>query len=161
MKRLFWLLTIAVTVGMAGCGDDYDDSEIRGDLAALETRVQALEELCQRMNTNISSLQTLVDALQKNDYITAVTPVKQGTETVGYTIQFVTAGPITIYNGVPVDRRTDEWEISSFATLVHPTDSSASRAAPDTVINLLMTDISLLTNGNILLQSLREHRSCR
>ena len=51
------------------------------------------------MNTNISSLQTLVEALQQNDYVTGVVPVTQGGETVGYTISFLNSDPITIYHG--------------------------------------------------------------
>ena len=58
-----------------------------------------MEELCQQMNTNVSSLQTLVNALQENDYVTNVAPVMRGDEVVGYSISFHKADPITIYNG--------------------------------------------------------------
>lgn len=55
-----------------GCSDKYDDSALRNDLNDLENRVEKLEELCKQMNTNISSLQTIITALQNNDYITSV-----------------------------------------------------------------------------------------
>ncbi len=64
-----------------------------------ESRISNLEKLCQQMNTNISSLQTIVTALQNNDYITGVTPITENGATIGYTITFAKAKPITIYNG--------------------------------------------------------------
>lgn len=97
MKKLFFLLAAVVWLG--ACGDDYDDSALRGRVDGLEDRIEQLEELCQRMNTNISSLQTLVEALQQNDYVTGVVPVMQGGETVGYTISFTKSEPVTIYHG--------------------------------------------------------------
>lgn len=51
------------------------------------------------MNTNITSLQTVVNALQENDYITSVNPVYNGNEIIGYTISFSKSEPITIYHG--------------------------------------------------------------
>ena len=102
MKKLFFLL--AAVVWMGSCGDDYDDSALRGRVDGLEDRIEQLEELCQRMNTNISSLQTLVEALQQNDYVTGVVPVMQGGETVGYTISFTKSEPVTIYHGEQGDK---------------------------------------------------------
>lgn len=71
MKKLFMLFAIATLV-CVGCSDEYDDSALRNDLSDLENRVSKLEELCKQMNTNISSLQTIITALQNNDYITSV-----------------------------------------------------------------------------------------
>ena len=83
----------------SGCSDEYDDSALTGRVDDLESRVEKLEELCRQMNTNISSLQTLVTALQNGDYITSVTPVTSGGQTIGYTMTFKHALPITIYHG--------------------------------------------------------------
>lgn len=80
----------------SGCSDKYDDSALTGRVDNLENRVKTLEELCRQMNTNISSLQTLVTALQNSDYITSVTPVTSGGQTIGYTMTFKHALPITI-----------------------------------------------------------------
>ena len=85
---------------VASCGGDaYDDTALRNDLTDLANRVAKLEQLCQQMNTNISSLQTIVNALQQNDFITAVVPVTQGGKVIGYTITFSRSGAITIYHG--------------------------------------------------------------
>lgn len=85
---------------VASCGgDDYDDTALRNELTDLANRVAKLEQLCQQMNTNISSLQTIVNALQQNDFITAIVPVTQGGKVIGYTITFSRSGAITIYHG--------------------------------------------------------------
>ena len=97
MKKLLCFL-FAVSV-LSGCGNDYDDSALTGRVDDLENRVIKLEELCKQMNTNISSLQALVNALQDNDYITGVTPITKDGETIGYTISFAKSAPITIYHG--------------------------------------------------------------
>ncbi len=70
MKSLLSLLLCSLL--LFGCSDKYDDSALRNDLNDLENRVEKLEELCKQMNTNISSLQTIITALQNNDYITSV-----------------------------------------------------------------------------------------
>ena len=77
----------------------YDDDDIWNSVHGLEDRVAKLEELCKQMNTNISSLQTIVTALQNNDYVTGVTPVMQSGKEVGYTITFSKSNPITIFHG--------------------------------------------------------------
>ena len=96
MKRLLTLLLASV---LFGCGESYDDSALTGRVDDLENRVAKLEELCKQMNTNISSLQTLVNALLNKDYITSVVPITKDGETIGYTISFTQSAPITIYNG--------------------------------------------------------------
>ena len=96
-----WSACVAVcacSFGLFSC-DDYDDTDIRNDIENLEDRVAALEEWQQSVNTNIQSLQGLVEALESRDYITGVTPIVEGDEEVGYTITFQNGEPITIKNG--------------------------------------------------------------
>ena len=98
MKRLFALLAAMVLLLVPGCSK-YDDSALTGRVDDLENRVAQLEQLCKQMNTNISSLRTLVEAVQQNDYVQSVTPVTEGGKTIGYTITFTKSKPITIYHG--------------------------------------------------------------
>ena len=77
-----------------GCGDKYDDSALRNDLNDLENRVAKLEELCKQMNTNISSLQKIVVALQDNLSISKVEQISDG-----YIIHFSDGSTATIKNG--------------------------------------------------------------
>ena len=97
MKKPFLLAALLIAATFSSC--KYDDGDIWSSVHGLEDRVSKLEELCKQMNTNISSLQTLVTALQNNDYVTGVTPVTYNGETVGYTIAFTKSSPITIYHG--------------------------------------------------------------
>lgn len=99
MKKLFFITAILCAVFCSSCSKEYDDSALWNDLNSLEARVAKLEELCKQMNTNISSLQTIVSALQNNDYVTGVTPITKNGEIIGYTITFKKSQPITIYHG--------------------------------------------------------------
>lgn len=93
MKKLFMLFAIATLV-CAGCSDEYDDSALRNDLNDLENRVAKLEELCKQMNTNILSLQKIVEALQDNLSISRVEQISDG-----YIIHFSDGSTATIKNG--------------------------------------------------------------
>ena len=83
----------------AGCQDEFDDSKLQQQIDGLDDRVSKLETLCNQMNTNLQSLQTIVNALQQGDYVTEVTPILEGEMTIGYTIRFAKNKPITIYHG--------------------------------------------------------------
>lgn len=103
MKRIFTLLVAALA--FAACST-FDDSEIWDRLDEYgeaikdhESRIAALEELCKQMNTNLKSLQAIVEALEKRDYITNVAPVTKDGTVVGYVISFAASETITIYHG--------------------------------------------------------------
>ena len=91
----FAIMTMAIV--LSSC--KYNDDDIWNSVHNLEDRVAKLEELCQQMNTNVSSLQTIVTALQSNDYITGITPVVENGKEIGYTITFSKSDAITIYHG--------------------------------------------------------------
>lgn len=97
--RKVWIacsMVCACMLGLSSCGDDYDDSELRSDIENLEGRITALEEWQKSVNTDIRSLQSLVAALEDKDYVTAVTPLEDGT---GYVISFLKSGNVTIKHG--------------------------------------------------------------
>ena len=96
--RKFILSACSLLALAVGC-EQFDPTGIQADIDALEQRVGELEKLCREMNTNITSLQTLITAIENTDYITNVSPVKNGEEIVGYTISFAKAGVVTIYHG--------------------------------------------------------------
>ena len=76
-----------------GC---YDDTDLVNRMDQAEADIAELQQLVKDINTNISSLVTVVDALKNSDQITSVTPLSDGS---GYTITFSKSGTITIYNG--------------------------------------------------------------
>lgn len=94
MKKLLLLLICAIA--LFGCNKEYDDSELRKNMEDLANRVAKLEELCKTMNGEISSMHTIVDALQKREHITSVSELADKS---GYTITFAQGGSIVIKHG--------------------------------------------------------------
>ena len=86
MKRLIFLLLPLACI-LAGC--KYDDSKIWEELEAQKAKIAALESL----NSNVSSLQSIVSALQKNITVTAVT-----TNDKGHNVSFSDGTTVTILN---------------------------------------------------------------
>lgn len=95
MKIRFFSLITILFLCITSC---YDDADLRNQLAELDLRITSLETLCNQMNTNISSLQTIVEALQKNEYVESLVPIKEGNKVIGYTVTFSKSGDITIYS---------------------------------------------------------------
>lgn len=98
MKVKSFVTALLLVFTMFSCSK-YDDSEIWDYVKGMNTRLTALEEKCKDMNTNITSLQTIVAAFENGDYITNVAPVMRNGVQIGYTISFLKSPAITIYNG--------------------------------------------------------------
>lgn len=98
-KKLVKIAIVLTCCLVWSCNEKFDDSRIWSYLNSLEVRIAKMEELVKQMNTNVSSLQAIMSALQENDYITSVTPITKENDVVGYTICFLKSSPITIYNG--------------------------------------------------------------
>ena len=86
------MLVLLAALCLASC-DDYDDTSLWQKVNEHEERLAALEQW-------ISAIQQL---LNTTDCITAVTPLMEGGQEVGYTIQFLHSDPITIYHGTKGD----------------------------------------------------------
>lgn len=84
-------------MGFSSC--TYDDTKLWEKVNNHENRIAELEELCKQMNNNITAMQTLLNAMEENNYITSVTPIVENGQTIGYTIAFTKSEPITIYHG--------------------------------------------------------------
>ena len=94
MKKHLSLLFMAV-MAIVSC-QKFDDSEIWNKLNEHDTRIAYLEELCKAMNADIVNIQTLVTALESNDYIVNASPLVSGD---GYTFIFKSGKSIVIYDG--------------------------------------------------------------
>ena len=88
----------AVLLSIWGC-NRYDDTDLWDKVDSLEERIARLEKLCNEMNTNISSLENIVTALQNNDYVTDVTSIIESGKEIGFTITFSKSGRVVIYHG--------------------------------------------------------------
>lgn len=86
-------------LGLLASCNKYDDSELWDAVNGIDTRLSALEKTCKEMNVNISALQTIVDVLETNDYVTNVTAVMEDGVEIGYKIDFNVHSSITIYHG--------------------------------------------------------------
>ncbi|OKZ02288.1 MAG: hypothetical protein BHV78_05860 [Bacteroides sp. CAG:1060_57_27] len=105
MKKILSILAAAAFC-LVSC-TSYDEIAMWNKNEDLGERVSRLEELCEQMNSNISALQLIVEALQDNDYVTGIVPVTENGETIGYTINFSKSGPVTIYHGKDGEKGDD------------------------------------------------------
>lgn len=92
MKKYFLFIIAAV---MAVACSTYDDTELRDKVTNLENRVTALEKL----SAEVENLKTLVSAIENKDYVTGVSPIKEGDVQVGYAIMFTQSGTVEIRYG--------------------------------------------------------------
>ena len=88
MKKRLSILMLGAVIAFSSCSK-YDDSELRG-------RIESLETWQATVNSQISSLQSIVSALETKDHVTSVTPHSDGT---GYVINFEKSDAVTIKHG--------------------------------------------------------------
>ena len=71
---------------------------------------KAFEELqasINRMNTNLTALQNIIEALQNKDYVTDIAVAIESGQEVGYIIYFSKSQPVTIYHGKDGENGSD------------------------------------------------------
>jgi Leucine-rich repeat (LRR) protein len=90
MKKALTVFLAVFAIVVGGCKD------YQNDIDALDKRVTALETWQKSVNADITSIKTVVNALEEKDYVTGVSALTDGT---GYTITFQNSGTITIHNG--------------------------------------------------------------
>ena len=98
MKKYISII-LTLLLGLTSC-----DKMVRNELTQLHNEIdgvkQRLETFCSEMNTNIASLQTIVTALQNNDFVDSVSPIYDSNNNeIGYMITFQKNGVIKIYHG--------------------------------------------------------------
>ncbi len=89
MRKFFYfaLLGLALSVGMQSCSDDYDDTAIWTEINNLKTQIE-------KLNSDLTKVQTAVSKLESGKYIVDYTE----TET-GCTLKFNDGTSLTIENG--------------------------------------------------------------
>lgn len=95
MKKILSVLCIA-TLLFASCSDEYDDSKLWQNVNDLKDRIASLEKTVQTMNSDIGSIQSIVDAINARDYIVKIEKLADKS---GYTITFAKGNTITIKHG--------------------------------------------------------------
>lgn len=92
------VMAAVAAASMVSCVN-FDDSEIWDKLNEHEQRIEELEKVCSRLNSNIEALQVVMQALQENDYVTGVTKICEDGVEIGYSLAFAKGGTVTIYHG--------------------------------------------------------------
>ncbi|MBP3528478.1 MAG: hypothetical protein J6K02_07400 [Alistipes sp.] len=95
MKKILSVFCIA-TLLFASCSDEYEDSKLWQNVNDLKDRIASLEKTVQTMNSDIGSIQSIVDAINARDYIVKIEELADKS---GYTITFAKGNTITIKHG--------------------------------------------------------------
>ena len=70
MKKVFIIITAIISIISCTNLD-----EVWNELRDHEERIQRLETLCNKLNSNIEAMQAVLTALEQNDYVTDVVKV--------------------------------------------------------------------------------------
>ena len=97
-KHTFLSLLLVAVMLLGGC-----DNQLKSDLTVLERRIAKLEQRCEDLNTTLQGLATLLENLNKYEFITDIKPFYNGGTIAGYTISFTHADPIVLYNGTDAE----------------------------------------------------------
>ena len=95
MRRL---LVLSFVLMLSACAR-FDDSAIWEELLNHKERIEKLEAECDRLNSNISALQVILEAIQSKDYVTDIVKVVEDGVEIGYSLTFAKGGKVTIYHG--------------------------------------------------------------
>ncbi len=100
MKRLFTTIGLAAIIIIAGC-TDLDDvyrqlDEQKDKLAALEARLRTVEQLTSNVNSEITSIKALIDALNRK---VSVVSYKELSDKSGYELTMSDGSKITLKHG--------------------------------------------------------------
>lgn len=95
MKKILSVFCIA-TLLFASCSDEYDDSKLWQNVNDLKDRIASLEKTVRTMNSDIGSIQSIVDAINARDYIVKIEELADKS---GYTITFAKGNTVTIKHG--------------------------------------------------------------
>ena len=96
MKRYIYI--ILAVISLVAC-EKNDINKIWEQLRDHEERIQRLETLCNKLNSNIEAMQAVLTAREQNDYVTDVVKVVENGIEVGYSITFAKGGTVTLYHG--------------------------------------------------------------
>lgn len=97
MKRINFFLMLMLVLGIAASScKKYDDTSLWNAVNRNASEIAQLKAQCAQLNTDISTLRAIVDAIQRNEYIIGCTPLSDGS---GYAITFSSGVSIVVKNG--------------------------------------------------------------
>ena len=86
------MLFLLIVISIEAC--KYNDSAIWDKINSLDDRVTILEDKLTQMNSDISSISTIINALQNKNYVVSITEIEDG-----YQIEFSNGENVTIKDG--------------------------------------------------------------
>ena len=95
MKRFAYIILAAIAPLVSCTNLD----EVWAELREHEERIEKLEALCNKLNSNVEAIQTILTAMEQNDYVTDIVKVMEDGVEVGYSITFAKGGTMTLYHG--------------------------------------------------------------
>ena len=96
MKKL--LLVFTCVAAISAC-NKYDDTWIKDEFSSINDRLNELEQKCNKLNSDIASIQNILNAIQQNEFVTDVKAIKENGQVIGYEIHFSESETITLYHG--------------------------------------------------------------
>lgn len=96
MKSKFIFASIIAALLFSAVSCTYDDTELKNKVNDLDKRLTELEQTVKSINTNVGSLMTIVNALEKEVKIDKVVALEDGS---GHIIMFTDGSSITVTNG--------------------------------------------------------------
>lgn len=96
MKTKFIFASIIAALLFSAVSCTYDDTELKNKVNDLDKRLTELEQTVKSINTNVGSLMTIVNALEKEVKIDKVVALEDGS---GHIIMFTDGSSITVTNG--------------------------------------------------------------
>lgn len=91
-NKIIFAILASLVICITSC--KYDDAELWDAVDSLDNRLTKVESKLETMNSNINSIGDLVDALQKNLFITDVETLENG-----YSLKFSDGSQISLLNG--------------------------------------------------------------
>ena len=93
MKKFILSICAVVIMTLSACSEKDE-----GPLGNTEDKNdEQYKEIVQQANDNVTSVGSLVNALNNDDIITSVTPIKEGDKEVGYTFSFANSKSTSVY----------------------------------------------------------------
>lgn len=104
MKRFIYYISCLVL--LYSC-NQYDDAWIKQEFEEQNLKLNQIEAQCQRINDNITAVETILSSLEEKDIIKSFTAITDGGEIVGYEFVFQKTGVVKVYHGKSGDKGED------------------------------------------------------
>jgi len=100
-KRLTYILALMLALSCSYLKDEVvsQTDEVRNRISEVNKQIEDLYKLRDEVNSNISAMKVILDALSNTDFVTAVDPIIDEGKTIGYRISFSKSGQIEVFSG--------------------------------------------------------------